>query len=581
MTLPLTRRWMMAGASVAVLAIAATATLQDASVFESTTLRSRPATTEQGLTLARPETLTAQPNTAPIPAEPVIASESPRKIPELRFSLDVVGDTAPRPSLQDLVPHRTIGEQGRDRFAEIDPNQIKVTLEEPVSTFSVDVDTASYSFTRSALQNGVLPQKDAVRVEELINYFSYAYQGPEDRRVPFATHVSIMPTPWNEATQLIRIGIKGYEVTPEEKPRSNLVFLLDTSGSMNQPNKLPLLKTSFRMLVETLDPEDTVSIVVYAGSAGTVLEPTQARDKAKILAALDQLSAGGSTAGGEGIRQAYQMAEANFDPDGVNRVILATDGDFNVGITDIDELKGFVERKRQTGVYLSILGFGRGNYNDQLMQALAQNGNGQAAYIDTLNEARKILVEEASSTLFPIAKDVKLQIEFNPATVAEYRLIGYETRLLNREDFNNDKVDAGEIGSGHRVTALYEVTPVGTRGAIDGLRYQTALAPEGQSEEYAFLKVRYKQPEADASELISLPITRADEASDPEAEFAAAVAAFGQLLRGGRHTGSYTYDDVIALATRSKGSDPYGYRSEFISLVRLAKVAAAQEPQRR
>ncbi|MEM9098719.1 MAG: VWA domain-containing protein [Pseudomonadota bacterium] len=490
--------------------------------------------------------------------------------------MDVVGDTAPRPSLQDLVPHRAIEEQGRDRFAEIDPNQIKVTLEEPVSTFSVDVDTASYSFTRSALQSGVLPQKDAVRVEELINYFSYAYQGPEDRRVPFATHVSIMPTPWNEATQLIRVGIKGYEVTPEEKPRSNLVFLLDTSGSMNQPNKLPLLKTSFRMLVETLDPEDTVSIVVYAGSAGTVLEPTQARDKAKILAALDQLSAGGSTAGGEGIRQAYQMAEANFDPDGVNRVILATDGDFNVGITDIDELKGFVERKRQTGVYLSILGFGRGNYNDQLMQALAQNGNGQAAYIDTLNEARKILVEEASSTLFPIAKDVKLQIEFNPATVAEYRLIGYETRLLNREDFNNDKVDAGEIGSGHRVTALYEITPVGTPGAIDGLRYQTTLVPEGQSEEYAFLKVRYKQPEADASELISRPITRADEAPDPEAEFAAAVAAFGQLLRGGRHTGSFTYDDVIALATRSKGSDPYGYRSEFISLVRLAKVAAAQ-----
>ncbi|MBY8974825.1 VWA domain-containing protein [Rhodobacteraceae bacterium NNCM2] len=472
-------------------------------------------------------------------------------------------------------------EQGRDKFADIDPNDVKVTAEEPVSTFSIDVDTASYSFVRASLMNGVLPQKDAVRVEELVNYFPYDYAGPDSRETPFASSVTVMPTPWNAETKLMRIGIKGYDLAPAEKPRSNLVFLLDTSGSMNAPEKLPLLKNSFRMLVDSLDADDTVSIVVYAGSAGTVLEPTKVADKAKILASLDQLSAGGSTAGGEGIRQAYRLAEANFDKEGVNRVILATDGDFNVGITDIDELKGFVERKRDSGVYLSVLGFGRGNYNDALMQTLAQNGNGQAAYIDTLNEARKTLVEGATSTLFPIAKDVKIQVEFNPAMVAEYRLIGYETRLLDREDFNNDKIDAGEIGSGHAVTALYEITPTGSAGRkIDDLRYQATTAEAPESDEYAFVKIRYKQPDQNVSELISRPVTIADEtAPDTEARFAAAVAAFGQILRGGRHTGAYTYDDVIELANGAKGEDLFGYRAEFVNLVRMAKTAAAMEPQ--
>ncbi|MEM7210366.1 MAG: von Willebrand factor type A domain-containing protein [Pseudomonadota bacterium] len=473
-------------------------------------------------------------------------------------------------------------EQGRDRFEDIEPNQIKVTAEEPVSTFSIDVDTASYAFTRGALMQGVLPPKDAVRIEELINYFPYDYAPPEDRSTPFATHVSVMPTPWNGDTQLMRIGIKGYELAETEKPRSNLVFLLDTSGSMNQPNKLPLLKNAFRMLVQSLDPDDTVSIVTYAGSAGTVLEPTKAKNANTILAALDRLNAGGSTAGGEGIRQAYRLAEANFDKDGVNRVILATDGDFNVGISNPEQLKDFVERKRDTGVFLSVLGFGRGNYNDQLMQVLAQNGNGTAAYIDTLNEARKVMVEEAGSTLFPIAKDVKIQIEFNPATVAEYRLIGFETRILNREDFNNDKIDAGEIGSGHTVTALYEITPVGSEGRqVDDLRYQQSAAADGPTNEYGFLKIRYKQPDGDTSKLIQRPVTRADEANpDSEVRFASAVAAFGQLLRGGRHTGGYGYDDVIELATASKGEDPFGYRAEFVNLVRLAKSAAALPQQR-
>ncbi|MEM6664311.1 MAG: von Willebrand factor type A domain-containing protein, partial [Pseudomonadota bacterium] len=338
------------------------------------------------------------------------------------------------------TPNDTYRDQGRDQFDAFVPNPIVVAAENPVSTFSVDVDTASYAFMRSSLQSRVLPQKNAIRIEELINYFPYDYAGPDDREAPFAANVSIQPTPWNEQTQLMRIGIKGYELEQTEKPRSNLVFLLDTSGSMNSPDKLPLLIDSFSMLVDSLDPDDTVAIVVYAGSAGTVLEPTKVAEKGKILRALDRLRAGGSTAGGEGIRQAYQLAEANFDEEGINRVILATDGDFNVGIQDTEELKSYIERKRESGVFLSVLGFGRGNYNDALMQALAQNGNGTASYIDSLSEAQKVLVDEAASTLFPIAKDVKIQVEFNPAVIGEYRLIGFETRALRREDFKNDAI---------------------------------------------------------------------------------------------------------------------------------------------
>jgi Ca-activated chloride channel family protein len=352
---------------------------------------------------------------------------------------------------------------------------------------------------------------------------------------------------------------------------------------MDMPDKLPLLKNSFRMLVESLDPTDRVAIVVYAGAAGVVLEPTQVEKKHRILAALERLHAGGSTAGGEGIRQAYALAEANFDPDAVNRVILATDGDFNVGIRNPEELKGFVERKRESGVFLSVLGFGQGNLNDALMQKLAQNGNGNAAYIDTLNEARKVLVEEATGTLFPIAGDVKIQIEFNPAAVAEYRLIGYETRMLNREDFNNDRIDAGEIGAGHTVTALYEMVPreSGAR-LVDDLRYGRQEATGGTAAvrqgEYAFLKIRYKLPGEERSRLITTPVGpemeygTVEEASG-EVRFAAAVAAFGQQLRGASYTRDFSYDDVAELASKSRGEDPFGYRAEFISLVRLAKTA--------
>jgi Ca-activated chloride channel family protein len=542
-----------------------------------------------------------QPMPEALPAEPMpVAREFAAGRAEM-LSNDPSSAIAAAP-MPEEAPLPGYHDEGRDQFETIEANPVKVTAEEPVSTFSIDVDTASYSFMRASLNNGVLPQDDAVRVEELINYFPYDYAGPDSAEQPFKATVTVMPTPWNPNTKLLHIGIKGFDVAMAERPHANLVFLLDTSGSMDEPNKLPLVINSMKLLLDELQPTDTVSIVVYAGSAGTVLEPTKVSEKGKILSALENLGAGGSTAGAEGIRQAYQLARQNFDENGVNRVILATDGDFNVGITDIDELQGFVERERENGVFLSVLGFGMGNYNDQLMQVLAQNGNGAAAYIDTLNEARKVLVEESTSTLFPIAKDVKLQVEFNPATVSEYRLIGYETRLLNREDFNNDRVDAGEIGSGHTVTAIYEITPAGSGAElVDTLRYQqntaasgTAPAAEPSSgeaagsqptaDEYGYLKIRYKLPEEDTSKLIETPISTANEVGASgggttvtEARFAASVAAFGQILRGGRYTGDFDYDDVIALANANKGADEFGYRAEFVNLARLAKTAASLE----
>jgi Ca-activated chloride channel family protein len=485
-------------------------------------------------------------------------------------------DYTGRPMSQEYV--------GRDNFEEFEPNPVKLVSEAPVSTFSIDVDTASYAFVRRALNNGYIPPKDSIRVEEMINYFDYAYEAPSDRKRPFKPTVAVYPSPWNKGRKLLHIGIKGHEAKRFAKPRSNLVFLMDVSGSMGQPDKLPLLKNSFRMLVDNLDADDSVAMVVYAGAAGTVLEPTRVEKKGKILAALDKLSAGGSTAGGEGIRLAYALAEQNFEPGAVNRVILATDGDFNVGIREPGALQSFIEKQRNKGIFLSVLGFGQGNYNDALMQKLAQNGNGNAAYIDSLNEARKVLVDEASSTLFTIAKDVKIQVEFNPARVSEYRLIGYETRMLRREDFNNDKVDAGEIGSGHAVTAIYEITPVGSDARlVDDLKYggkPASTADIAGSKEFGHLKIRYKLPNEDTSRLIERAIGPKDEyASVDKAmgdmRFAASVAAFGQILRGGVHTGEFGYDDVISLARPALGDDEFGYRAEFLNLVRLAKSARA------
>ncbi len=471
--------------------------------------------------------------------------------------------------------------QSRVRFTKFSSNPVKLVTEEPMSTFSVDADTASYAFIRANLNEGYIPPKDVVRTEELINYFAYDYAPPETRDQPFAAHVSLMPAPWNDASRLMHIGIKGFELDHSEVPPANLVFLIDTSGSMVQPNKLPLLIRSFKLLLSALAPDDQVAIVTYAGSAGVVLEPTPVSERSKILDRLERLHAGGSTAGGDGIRLAYRLAEQHMVSDGINRVILATDGDFNVGITDVDELEEFISRKRSSGVFLSVLGFGMDNYNDDLMQHLAQNGNGNAAYIDSILEARKVFVEQVTSTLVPIAKDVKIQVEFNPATVSEYRLIGYETRMLEREDFRNDKVDAGEVGAGHTVTAIYELTLANTdAGHIPPSRYQSTESELSSSfdDEFAFLKIRYKLPDAHSSTLVTQPVTVANyfdtvNTAPRDVRFATAVAAFGERLRGGRYTGDYGYKEVIALANDALGDDRFGYRREFIQLVRLAQTA--------
>ncbi|CCV14495.1 VWA domain-containing protein [Mesorhizobium sp. STM 4661] len=472
-------------------------------------------------------------------------------------------------------------EQNRDRVEDFKTNPVRAALEDPVSTFSIDVDTASYSFVRRSLREGVVPQADTVRVEEMINYFPYDWKGPDSASTPFNSTVSVMPTPWNEHTKLMHVAIKGFDVKPAEQPKANLVFLIDVSGSMNEQDKLPLLQSAFRLLVNKLKPDDTVSIVTYAGDAGTVLEPTKVSEKDKILNAIDTLTPGGSTAGEAGIKEAYRLAQKSFVKDGVNRVMLATDSDFNVGQTDDDDLKRLIEQERKTGVFLSVFGFGRGNLNDQMMQTIAQNGNGTAAYIDTLAEAEKVLVEDASSTLFTIAKDVKIQVEFNPNKVSEYRLIGYETRALNREDFNNDRVDAGEIGSGHSVTAIYEITPKGSGGEqIDPLRYGQASVNNGgvaNADEYAFVKIRYKLPNEDVSKLITTPVTSANEVSSfdqasTDQRFSVAVAALGQKLRDEDATAKFGYDKIMEIATAARGADPFGYRSEFLSLVRLASA---------
>ncbi|MDP2118401.1 MAG: VWA domain-containing protein [Hoeflea sp.] len=477
----------------------------------------------------------------------------------------------------EAYPAPPLGE-GRDRVEAVESHGVKSVLEEPVSTFSADVDTSSYAMVRRALRQGVLPEPETVRVEEMVNYFPYGYPGPDTAATPFRATVTVTPTPWNAHTRLLHVGVKGYDIAPAERPRANLVFLIDVSGSMQEDDKLPLLKSAFRLLVNTLDPEDTVSIVTYAGEAGTVLEPTPVSDRRKILDAMDTLQPGGSTAGAAGLAEAYRLAERGFVAGGVNRVMLATDGDFNVGQSDDRSLTAMIEQKRESGVFLSVFGFGQGNYNDQLMQAIAQNGNGIAAYIDTLAEAEKTLVQEASASLFPIASDVKFQLEFNPAVVAEYRQIGFETRALKREDFNNDLVDAGEIGSGHTVTAIYEITPVGSPAVLTGdLRYGAQRpATAGLGDELAFLKIRAKTPGAADSQLTEIPVTRDLEtesfASAPEdVRFSIAVAAFGQKLRGTGHVISFGYGEIERIAREARGDDPFGYRAEFLQLVRLAE----------
>jgi len=464
----------------------------------------------------------------------------------------------------------------RENYAHFEDNTVKRVIEHPVSTFSIDVDTGAYSNVRRMLNNGRLPPKDAVRVEEFINYFSYNYPLPDNTEPPFRVTTEIAPTPWNQDTYLLHIGIKGFDILTQNRPPANLVFLIDVSGSMASKDKLELVKSALKLL--SLNEQDRISLVVYAGASGLVLEPTPGNQSAIITTALAQLSAGGSTNGGSGIQLAYLVAQQAFIKEGINRVILATDGDFNVGTVNFEALKNLIEAKRKTGISLTTLGFGTGNYNDHLMEQLADAGNGNYAYIDTLKEAQKVLVTEMSSTFNTIAKDVKIQIEFNPAMVVEYRLIGYENRILKREDFSNDKVDAGEIGAGHTVTALYELALVGGKGQrLESLRYtEPTTKPSVMSDELIFLRLRYKTPDRDTSQLIELPLTRQNllteiDKTSKRFRFSAAVAAFGQLLRGGTYTNKFTYADVLALARGARGEDPFGYRSEFISLVALTQ----------
>ncbi|MEO1536129.1 MAG: VWA domain-containing protein [Pseudomonadota bacterium] len=527
------------------------------------------ALSRQRLEVPRPPQLAAEPM-----AEADLAVES--LAPQLQQRpLSDLALAAPEPS---AAPKRIsppsdaviLPESDTEAFATAVENTLKVVTEEPVSTFSIDVDTASYGVVRSSLTTGRLPPREAVRVEEMVNYFPYAYPAPEGPH-PFATTISVVPSPWNAGTQLVHIGIQGELPAVADRPPLNLVFLIDTSGSMQNANKLPLLKQSLRLMLSELRPEDEVSIVTYAGSAGQVLEPTRAAEQSAILNALDRLEAGGSTAGQAGLQQAYQVAESMADDGEVTRVILATDGDFNVGLSDPEALKDFIAEKRESGTYLSVLGFGRGNLDDATMQALAQNGNGQAAYIDTLSEARKVLVDQLTGALFPIANDVKVQVEFNPAAIAEYRLIGYETRALRREEFNNDRVDAGDIGAGHRVTAIYEVTPVGSDAIRNGpLRYGDAQVAAGDATELGFFKLRYKRPGESESVLVDTTIPVATTPASEDVRFSIAMAGFGELLRGGTYLGGWNWNAAIALATEARGADRFGYRAEAITLMRLA-----------
>ncbi len=500
---------------------------------------------------------------------------------EMRLRAEAPDDTgavlgfleAPAETVSDAVAAPA---ENTEAYSNEAPNPVKVTAEEPVSTFSIDVDTASYAVVRSSLTGGYLPTPDQVRIEEMVNYFPYAYAAPEGDQA-FASTISVMPTPWNPGTRLVTIGIQGALPDVATRPPLNLVFLIDTSGSMEDANKLPLLRQSLSLMLSELRPEDQVAIVTYAGSAGEVLPPTKAADRAAaIMAALDNLMAGGSTAGAEGLELAYQVAEGMKAEGEVTRILLATDGDFNVGVSDPEGLQAYVAKKRETGTYLSVLGFGRGNLDDAVMQSLAQNGNGTAAYIDTLNEARKVLVDQLTGALFPIADDVKIQVEWNPAAVAEYRLIGYETRSLRREDFNNDAVDAGEIGAGTQVTAIYEVTAPGSDALLnDPLRYGAATATEGAAGELGFLRLRWKAPGADQSTLVETPITGTESAS-AETRFVAAIAGFGQLLQGSVYLGDWGWDQAIELAVANRGEDAFGYRIEAVNLMRLAQSLSAQ-----
>lgn len=514
-------------------------------------------------------------NASYAPQPPVAAGsmEARKAVPQL---MPMIAPAAP------LADSAAFGYQDvyREQYQKIESSPVQAVAQQPVSTFSIDVDTGAYANVRRFLNDGSLPPKDAVRLEELVNYFPYAYPKPEGD-VPFSVATELATTPWNPETRLLRVAIKATELSAAELPPANLVFLVDVSGSMDRREGLPMVQSTLKLLVDQLRPQDRVALVTYAGNASVVLESTVGSDKARIRTAIDQLSAGGSTAGESGIQLAYQEAQKGLLKGGINRILLATDGDFNVGISDFETLKQLAADKRKTGVSLTTLGFGTDNYNEQLMEQLADAGDGNYAYIDNLREARKVLVDQLSSTLAVVAKDVKIQVEFNPAEVSEYRLLGYENRALKREDFSNDKVDAGEIGAGHTVTALYEVVPVGAKGWLEPLRYAQANEKPGKAGEIAWLRLRYKAPEGGASQLVERPIAKGEATpiakASEDLRFAAAVAAFAQQLGDAKYTGDFSLADSARLARGAKGEDPFGLRGEFVQLVELAQ--SLQTPQ--
>lgn len=502
-----------------------------------------------------------------------------------RFRLQSHTRQLVRQAVQEPVGAPTMStpsEFNTEAYASVRENEFVTAKDNPLSTFSIDVDTASYSNVRRFLDDEMRPPAGAIRTEELINYFRYNYPQPTGDN-PFSVNLEVSRAPWNPERELVRIGLKGRELPTEERGPANLVFLIDVSGSMDEPNKLPLLQRSLSALVENLSGEDRVAIVTYAGSSGLVLAPTEGAKKREILEAISNLRAGGSTHGSEGIRLAYETAREHFREDGNNRVILCTDGDFNVGVTNESELQKLIERERESGVFLSVLGFGTGNLNDSTMELMANKGNGNYAYIDSISEGRKVLVEQMGSTLFTIAKDVKIQVEFNPARVAGYRLIGYENRLLAKEDFNDDKKDAGEIGAGHTVTALYEIIPAGQpipgSPSVDPLKYQRPeqdAVAASTSNELLTVKLRYKAPDGDKSKLIEIPLTADDipafDAASEDFRFASAVAAFGMKLRGSPDAGKITWSEIQDIARGALGNDPGSYRAEFLTLIEKTKV---------
>lgn len=477
--------------------------------------------------------------------------------------------SAPMPQ-SESYPQGYRDEQ-REQYQALADNPIHSVAETPVSTFSADVDTGAYANVRRLLNQGRLPPEGAVRLEEMVNYFPYDYALPSDGS-PFGVTTELAASPWNPHTRLLRIGIKASDRAVAELPPANLVFLVDVSGSMDRREGLPMVKSTLKLLVDQLRDQDRVSLVVYAGESRVVLEPTSGREKTKIRTAIEQLTAGGSTAGASGIELAYSLAQQAFIGKGINRILLATDGDFNVGVSDFDSLKQMAVDKRKTGISLTTLGFGVDNYNEHLMEQLADAGDGNYAYIDNLREARKVLVDQLGSTLAIVAKNVKLQVEFNPAQVSEYRLLGYENRALKREDFSNDKVDAGEIGAGHTVTALYEIVPAGEKGWLEPLRYgKSTPAVFEKNGELAMLRVRYQQPEGGKSLLIERPIANQVKSASEDLRFAAAVAAFSQQLKDARYTGDFSLKDTETLARGARSDDRFGLRNEFVQLVQLAQ----------